>query len=595
MRFKIIFLFLTLSFLAKAQQPFSLRITPVDKDTVFLNRLVSYKTNFSDTVARQKEVKKIMNTLYSRGYLFATADSVRRDSILENVFLTIGSEVKWAELSNGNIVQTLLDKIGFKEKIYPGRVFKASEVNSVKESILTYCENNGYPFAKVWLDSVTWNEENISAKIFLEKNKLILIDSVHLEGDAKISRAYLYNYIGVKPNSPYSESAIQKINSRLQELPFVEVQRAPTVIFNDNLATINLFLREKNASNFDLIIGVLPNNQTTGKLLLTGDGSLTLNNSLGKGELIGLRLNKFQNRTTSFKANLAYPFLLSLPFGIDLNFELFKNDTLYLDLKRDAGIQYLMKGKNYIKAFFRSSSSDLLSVDTNTVKLTHRLPPVLDISNNFYGLETYLEHLDYRLNPSKGWTVRFSVAAGERKIRKNSLITNLHDMITAFDFNSLYDTLDLKVNEYKFDAQLQKYFPFKQRNVFKLAYTGGLLSGKNLLRNELYRIGGNHLLRGFDEESIYASFYNVFTLEYHYLLGRNSYFSLFTDGAYWEYQPAGFPASAKVSDTPFGFGAGITFETKAGIFGLSYALGRQFSNPVELRSAKIHFGYVNLF
>lgn len=584
------FILLLLPVLSVAQ-PFALRVIPVDKDTAVLNRLVSYKSNFSDTLARSREVKKMMKSLYDKGYLFASADSVQKDSLQEKIFLTLGNEVKWTALSNGNFEPVLLDKVGFKEKIYSGSVFKASEVNNIKESILTYCENNGFPFAKVWLDSVKWNDENISAKIFIDKGKLILIDSIHVEGDARISRVYLSNYIGIKPGSPYNESAIKKTDIRLQELPFLDVQRIPTIIFNDNLATINLFLKGKKASNFDLILGVLPNNQTTGKLLLTGDGSILLNNVLGKGELIGMRLNKYPNRTTNFKANLTYPFLFSLPFGVDLNFELYKNDTLYIDLKKDVGIQYLMKGRNYIKAFYRSSSSDLLTVDTNSIKLTHQLPSVLDISNNFYGIETYSEQLDYRLNPQRGWAAKFSVAAGYRKIRKNNRITNIKDILSDFDYNSLYDTLNLKVNEYKFDVQVQKYFPLFRRNVFKLGYAGGLLSGENLLQNELYRIGGNHLLRGFDEESIYASFYNVLTLEYRYLLGKNSYFFLFTDGAYWENSSV----TPLLHDTPFGFGAGITFETKAGIFGLSYALGRQLNNPVELRSAKIHFGYVNLF
>jgi len=48
-------------------------------------------------------------------------------------------------------------------------------------------------------------------------------------------------------------------------------------------------------------------------------------------------------------------------------------------------------------------------------------------------------------------------------------------------------------------------------------------------------------------------------------------------------------------DQPFGFGAGMTFETRAGIFGISYALGRQLNNPIDFRTGKIHFGYVSLF
>ena len=48
-------------------------------------------------------------------------------------------------------------------------------------------------------------------------------------------------------------------------------------------------------------------------------------------------------------------------------------------------------------------------------------------------------------------------------------------------------------------------------------------------------------------------------------------------------------------DFPFGFGAGITFETKIGIFGLTYALGQQKDKSVDFRNSKLHFGYVATF
>ena len=49
------------------------------------------------------------------------------------------------------------------------------------------------------------------------------------------------------------------------------------------------------------------------------------------------------------------------------------------------------------------------------------------------------------------------------------------------------------------------------------------------------------------------------------------------------------------SGDTLGIGVGTSFETKAGIFGLTYALGRQFDAPFELRSGKVHFGFTSLF
>jgi hemolysin activation/secretion protein len=116
---------------------------------------------------------------------------------------------------------------------------------------------------------------------------------------------------------------------------------------------------------------------------------------------------------------------------------------------------------------------------------------------------------------------------------------------------------------------------------------------ENTFENELYRIGGLKILRGFDEESIFTSFYAVNSIEYRILLEQNSYWYLFFDGAYYENKNVNL--ATKITDTPFGFGTGITFQTNSGIFSLNYALGKQFNNPIEFRAAKIHFGFVNYF
>ncbi len=98
-------------------------------------------------------------------------------------------------------------------------------------------------------------------------------------------------------------------------------------------------------------------------------------------------------------------------------------------------------------------------------------------------------------------------------------------------------------------------------------------------------------LRGFDEESIFASSYVVGTIEYRFLLEENSWFFAFTDFAWYENNSK----DAWDTDTPYGFGTGVTFETKAGIFALTYALGSRYGQPIELRSGKIHVGFIGLF
>jgi hemolysin activation/secretion protein len=135
------------------------------------------------------------------------------------------------------------------------------------------------------------------------------------------------------------------------------------------------------------------------------------------------------------------------------------------------------------------------------------------------------------------------------------------------------------------------FFPFGKISTFKVGVKSAFLNGKNIFQNELFRFGGLKTLRGFNEEEIFASAYSIFTLEYRLILEQNSYLYVFGDGAYYE----NMSTTIHIHDTPYGFGAGVSFETKAGIFSMSYALGKQFNNPILLRNGKIHFGIVNYF
>ena len=72
---------------------------------------------------------------------------------------------------------------------------------------------------------------------------------------------------------------------------------------------------------------------------------------------------------------------------------------------------------------------------------------------------------------------------------------------------------------------------------------------------------------------------------------KNSNLFLFAEGAWYE----NTSSAIYLKDTPISVGAGINFDTKAGIFNLGYALGKQFSNSFDLRTGKIHAGLTALF
>ncbi|MFI5134939.1 MAG: hypothetical protein ACHQD9_03700, partial [Chitinophagales bacterium] len=357
MKRKIFLILLLFPVYLHAQRNFSLHIIASDKDSSFFTHDLSYRNSFTDTLSRHKELQSLLGKLYKNGYLEATFQTLKKDSNALAATLYVGEKWGWASLKNGNVDDVILNRIGFRERLYDNKPFQLQQINQLTETILEYCENNGYPFASVRLDSIAVSDQKLSAKIFLDKNKLVTIDSLSIIGDAKIAKSYLANYLGFRFPSIYREDLIQKISSRLRELPFCSESHPTQIIFNSDHAAINLFLKKKQSSRFDFVLGVLPNSNSTGKLLVTGDGQLNLVNPFGRGENVFVSFSQLQPRTTQAELKADYPYLLNLPFGVDGNFYLYKNDTLYLNVKEEIGLKYLFTGVNYLKLFYKNESS----------------------------------------------------------------------------------------------------------------------------------------------------------------------------------------------------------------------------------------------
>ena len=147
-----------------------------------------------------------------------------------------------------------------------------------------------------------------------------------------------------------------------------------------------------------------------------------------------------------------------------------------------------------------------------------------------------------------------SGSVGTKQIHRNSAINN-----------SLYNSIKLNTTQYKFTALLSFYIPLFTKSTIKLGLNAASLQGEDLFENELFRIGGLNTLRGFDEASIYASTYCIATVEYRYIFEQNSYLFAFWNGAYYESRTVG----PFVHDNPYGFGVGVSFETKAEYFRLA--------------------------
>jgi outer membrane protein assembly factor BamA len=359
----------------------------------------------------------------------------------------------------------------------------------------------------------------------------------------------------------------------------VSETKPPEVVFGEGRSDVYLYLDKKRASQFDGILGVLPSSEEPGKVLVTGELSLKLLSAFKRGELIDLSWRKMQARTQNLNIHLAYPFLFNTPFGLDAAFELYKRDSLYLNLRGIIGIQYHLIGNDHIKVFADIRSTNVLAASTLSSVFTLN-PDNVDSRTQLYGFGYKMQRLDYRLNPRKGFDLYAEASAGTKKILPDATIE-----VTRY--------AGLKLNTFQLNAVLQvAYFvPIPNRSTIMIKANGGHMRSENLFESEAFRIGGLKTLRGFDEESIYATMFGIGTIEYRFLLDPNSYLFAFFDGAYYENRST----NKRITDRPFGFGLGISFFTKIGVFSLNYALGKQFQNPIDFRAGKIHFGVLSYF
>lgn len=540
---------------------------------------LNYKKKFTNKKEALKEIENVISTLQYKGYLLASIDSIYSDSTKITAIISENEIYKIAYLKLGNLEPTLASKLGISEKLYFNKAFNYKEVARSLEKIIMYYENNGHPFVSVKLDSVTVSKQQFSAVLNVQKNKFFKIDSINVIGTAKVNQRFLNRYLSIKPGMPYNETSIKNISQRIKQLPFVSEKQPQRVQLTERTNKILLFIDKKNASQFDGIIGILPD-ATTQKAVITGDIKLKVVNGVFRnGETFDLEWRRLQTQTQDLNGRIIYPYLFGTPIGVDYALKIYRKDSTFVDIINNIGLQYYFSGLNNIKVFYKKRSSSLIS--TSGYENIQTLPEFADISTKSYGTGLFFEKLNYRFNPHKGFAIDVNGQTGNRTIEQNP---NIND--------AAYEGVILKSIQYQFDGVFAAYIKLIGNHVLKLGLKGASVFGDAALyKNELFRIGGLKTLRGFDEESIYASTYVIPTLEYRFIFAKNSNILLFAEGAWYENTSNG----TYLNDTPVSVGAGVNFDTKAGILSINYALGSQFGSGFDFRNGKIHFGLTALF
>ncbi len=440
------------------------------------------------------------------------------------------------------------------------------------EKIVQYLENNGYPFASVSLTTEWENDTTPLYRMSIEPGHYTKVDSIVLKGNIKLSQSYLWPYLGLRKKGPYSEKTIREVARKLSDIPFATVVQAPGVSFEEEKTQLYIYLDKRPVNRFDGYIGFEPVNELTGKLAVTGELSLSLQNIFHIGERLALDWRSSDKRSQYLNLDVSFPFLFRTRFGVDGHFRLDKQDTTYLTLNYHFGIPYRFRHDSYLRPYIDFTRSQLLRNNNSTGAydtscMGHR--------NLLYGLALRVTQVDFLYNPRRGFDLVADIAAGRRTLEPSQGMSEAELPGT-----------ELVKTSYRLTGSITGYIPvYKFFTLMLRTQAGSLLTGPHY-RNEMFKIGGEGQIRGFTENELYASTYLLYTAEFRYLFGRNSDVHLFFDGGIYEQQ--GY--DTYLFDTPFGFGAGVNIGVRSGVFYFEYALPRQRGNKISMKTGKIHFG-----
>ncbi|HVG15038.1 MAG TPA: BamA/TamA family outer membrane protein, partial [Chitinophagaceae bacterium] len=490
------------------------------------------KNQFASGLEAAAYLNEVLNILQKKGFVTASIDSIRQDSSAAYVQLYLGHKYKWARINTSPGDEDILSALRWPKAAFASSALNMEFIDSWQQQILNHLEDRGHPFAKVYLDSLKIEEDQVEALLKIDRGGVYKIDSIRVWGNAKISKTFLQGYLDLPDGSNYSKKKLSDVSRKISEIGYVEEEKPSTVSLQGTGSVLNLYLKQKKTSQVNALIGFLPNTNTneSKKFVVTGEANLLLKNALGSGETIGLNWQQLQIKAPRLNILFDYPYIFKSPVGLNFVFDLLRKDSSFVNINMQLGTTYLLGNSQSAMIFLQRRQSILSTVDTLQLRQFRQLPTGADVKSTNLGISFSYQGTNYRFNPHKGNELSVTGSAGTKKIKKNNQVVALKDPF--FNYESLYDTIRLSTYQFRMIAAAAHYFPLTKQTVLKTAINLGFFQSGNYYLNELFQIGGYKLLRGFNEESEYVSRYIVGTLEYRYLIGVNSNFFAFLDGGW---------------------------------------------------------------
>ena len=417
---------------------------------------------------------------------------------------------------------------------------------------------NGNVFARIKLENITKKRKSLFADVKLVKGNSRTIDSIIVKGYDKISRSHIKYYAGIRKGKEFNKSKLIEKNNILNSLGFVSVTKPPEILFKKDSTVVYLYLKKEKNNLFDGILG-FATDEISQKLIFNGYLNLELNNNLNFGEQFLLNYKADGNDQQKFRARLTLPYLFSTPFGLITELKIFKRDSTFSTSDQLIKVKYQISPSSKTYLGYKSYESSNLRKDNSL----------------------YIDVEDY--------TSSFLLTGVSYTKTQNNILFPLKTEIYLDSEIGSKKTKNTNETQVRASLMFHNIFNLNYKNSIYIKNNTKLLNSENYLTNELFRFGGINSIRGFNENSIDASFYSVLNSEYRYQFNQDMYVHSIIDFAYFENQ------IIVLKQKLYSFGVGIGLQTGTSIIKFSIANGNAQNQNFNFSNTKIHIGISSKF
>jgi|GEM_PF-1608296 len=516
----------------------------------------------------------LLTELAQQGYYFAAVDSLRQnlspDSVETEiaVFLNEGPRLILSSVAFEDAEDSLGQAKASGNFPLGGKIDQ-NRLDESLEKCLLQGEEQGYAFYNLELKDYRIIEEHSGYKLNLTFSRhpgpLAALQTVDVKGN-KVTRAdYIVRETRLRKGALFSPQKLEKARTYLQQTRlFQQVKPMEIILYRDGFHAA-VEVEEKRFNSLDGAVGYVPGSGGS-KGYWTGLVDISFNNVLGSGRQFAIYWQQPNRNSQDISLRYKEPWIAGLPLDASFSFSQSvravsgileaSSDTRYLNRSADLKLTYALTENIFLTGGVEQAETIPDSLSRYAAGIPHSL------SRGFLA-GIALDSRDEPLNPQSGYFYSTTASVAD----KENYVPPDADIPSSVEENRI--TIALEVAQAVASSLV----------IFNRMYLTSVDSPQEKLPvSEMYFFGGANSVRGYREEQFFGSTVAYSNVELRWLIGRYSRIFLFNDWGYNERRILNVSGDATLNNWwHYSYGAGISFETEIGLFGINYGVAQNIS------------------